>query len=61
MLNRRHIRAKVMQILYAQTSNNSEETLTSELQQNFENMYSLHLLFLSLLLKLRQRAEDRQE
>ena len=61
MLNRRHIRAKVMQILYAQTSNNSEKTLTSELQQNFENMYSLHLLFLSLLLKLRQRAEDRQE
>ena len=29
MLNRRHIRAKVMQILYAQTSNNSEETLNS--------------------------------
>lgn len=61
MLNRRHIRAKVMQILYAQTSNTSEDTLSSQLQQNFENMYSLYLLLLSLLIKLRQRAEDHQQ
>lgn len=61
MLNRRHIRAKVMQILYAQTSNSSEATLSSQLQQNFEHMYSLYLVLLSLLLKLRQRAEDHQQ
>ena len=61
MLNRRHIRAKVMQILYAQTSNSSEATLSSQLQQNFEHMYSLYLLLLSLLLKLRERAEDHQQ
>jgi len=61
MLNRRHIRAKVMQILYAQTSNSSEDTLPAQLQQNYENMYSLYLLLLSLLMKLHQRAEDHQQ
>ncbi len=61
MLNRRHIRAKVMQILYAQKSNTSEKALSSLLQQNFEHMYSLYLILLSLLLKLRERAEDHQQ
>jgi N utilization substance protein B len=61
MLNRRHIRAKIMQVLYAQTSNSSKGSTLSELQENFENMYSLHLVLLSLFIKLRQRAIDHQK
>lgn len=61
MLNRRHIRAKVMQVLYAQTSNTSENTSASQLHENFENMYALHLVLLSLFIKLRERAIDHQQ
>ena len=61
MLNRRHIRAKVMQVLYAQTSNNTENLNSSVLKENFENMYSLYLVLLSLFIKLRQRAQDHQQ
>jgi N utilization substance protein B len=61
MLNRRHIRAKVMQILYAKTSNDSDDISLSELKESFENVYSLYLVLLSLLIKLRQRALDHQQ
>ena len=61
MLNRRHFRAKVMQVLYAQTSNTSENTSASQLHENFENMYALHLVLLSLFIKLRERAIDHQQ
>jgi N utilization substance protein B len=61
MLNRRHIRAKVMQVLYAQTSNTTENLNSSVLKENFENMYSLYLVLLSLFIKLRQRAQDHQQ
>lgn len=61
MLNRRHIRAKVMQVFYAQTSNTTENLNSSVLKENFENMYSLYLVLLSLFIKLRQRAQDHQQ
>ena len=61
MLNRRHIRAKVMQVLYAQKSNATEADLTSQLNDSMQNMYNLYLLILSLLIKLRQRAVDHQK
>lgn len=61
MLNRRHIRAKVMQVLYAQTSNTTENLNSSVLKENFENMYSLYFVLISLFVKLRQRAQDHQQ
>jgi N utilization substance protein B len=61
MLNRRHIRAKVMQVLYAQTANSKEEDSASQLQNSMEHMYKLYLLMTSLLIKLRERAIDHQK
>jgi N utilization substance protein B len=61
MLNRRHIRAKVMQVLYAQTTNSTEEDSASQLQNSMEHMYKLYLLMTSLLIKLRERAIDHQK
>jgi N utilization substance protein B len=61
MLNRRHIRAKVMQVLYAQTTNSTEEDSASQLQNSMEHMYKLYLLMTSLLIKLRERAIEHQK
>jgi N utilization substance protein B len=61
MLNRRHIRAKVMQVLYAQTTNSAEDDLASQLQNSMEHMYKFYLLMTSLLIKLRERAIDHQK
>jgi N utilization substance protein B len=61
MLNRRHIRAKVMQVLYAQTTNTTEEDSASQLQSSMAHMYKLYLLMTSLLIKLRERAIDHQK
>ncbi|MGI9559894.1 MAG: transcription antitermination factor NusB [Flavobacteriaceae bacterium] len=61
MLNRRHIRAKVMQVLYAQTANSKEDDSASQLQNSMEHMYKLYLLMTSLLIKLRERAIDHQK
>jgi N utilization substance protein B len=61
MLNRRHIRAKVMQVLYAQTANSKENDSALQLQNSMEHMYKLYLLMTSLLIKLRERAIDYQK
>ena len=61
MLNRRHIRAKVMQVLYAQTTNPTGDDSASQLQNSMEHMYKLYLLMTSLLIKLRERAIDHQK
>jgi N utilization substance protein B len=61
MLNRRHIRAKVMQVLYAQTANSKENDSALQLQNSMEHMYKLYLLMTSLLIKLRERAIDHQK
>ncbi len=60
MLNRRHIRIKVMQVLYAFQGNESDDLKVNErfLQQSMENMYNLYLLILSLLLEVHAKAED---
>ena len=61
MLNRRHIRAKVMQALYAKRSDIKKEDLILQLQNSMQHMYKLYLLLLSLLIKLQQRAIDFQQ
>jgi N utilization substance protein B len=63
MLNRRHIRIKVMQTLYAFDGTESDDLKKDEkfLLQSLESMYDLHLLMLSLLIEVQKRAEDYQD
>lgn len=60
MLNRRHIRVKVMQLIYAY--NNSEldnlKVPHSFLLKSIDDMYNLYLLLMSLLLEIHTKAED---
>ncbi|NJB72476.1 N utilization substance protein B [Saonia flava] len=58
MLTRRHIRVKVMQCIYAltQSQDDSLEKQEKFLRMSIENMYSLYLLMLSLLIEVRQLA-----
>lgn len=63
MLNRRHIRIKVMQTLYAFDGSESDDFKNDEkfLLQSLEHMYDLFLMQLSLLVEIQKRAEDQQE
>jgi N utilization substance protein B len=60
MLNRRHIRIKVMQTLYAFNGTESDNFKKDEnfLLHSLESMYDLHLIMLSLLIEVQKRAED---
>ncbi len=60
MLNRRHIRIKVMQIIYAFQGSESDDLKKNErfLLQSMENMYNLYLLVLSLMIEVQAKAED---
>ena len=63
MLNRRHIRTKVMQVIYA-LKRSEDLNLASEekfLVSSMDSMYSLYLLMLSLLIKVHDKAKDQQE
>ncbi len=63
MLNRRHIRIKVMQTLYAFDGDEGDDFGNHQkfLLQSLEHMYDLHLLMLSLLIEVQKRAEDYQD
>ncbi|MFS4482615.1 transcription antitermination factor NusB [Hyunsoonleella sp. 2307UL5-6] len=58
MLNRRHIRVKVMQTIYAFNGSESDDLKKDEkfLLFSIENMYSLYLLIISLLIEVQKRA-----
>ncbi len=60
MLNRRHIRIKVMQILYSFKGGESENFSKDQkfLLHSIDNMYNLYLLIMSLLIELHKKAED---
>lgn len=60
MLNRRHIRVKVMQNLYAFKGSESDDLSKDQkfLLFSIDNMYNLYLLLISLLLEIQKRAED---
>jgi len=63
MLNRRHIRTKVMQVIYA-LKRSEDVNLASEekfLNSSMDSMYSLYLLMLSLLIKVHDKAKNQQE
>jgi len=63
MLNRRHIRIKVMQGIYAMHKHESENLDKEEkfLFQSIENMYDLYLLMLAALLEIRVKEEEYME
>ena len=58
MLTRRHIRVKVMQCIYAlvQSKDDSLEKQEKFLKLSIDNMYTLYLLILSLLMEIHQMA-----
>ncbi len=60
MLNRRHIRIKVMQTLYAFKGGESDDFSKDQkfLMFSIDNMYSLYLLLMALLLEVQKRAES---
>ncbi|MAZ30590.1 MAG: transcription antitermination factor NusB [Flavobacteriales bacterium] len=61
MLNRRHIRIKVLQILYAFFHSHTKDILMSEreLQKSIDQSYSLYLHLLQILVDLKSAAEDK--
>ncbi|MFI1772186.1 transcription antitermination factor NusB [Thalassobellus citreus] len=60
MLNRRHIRVKVMQTMYAFKGSESDDLSKDQkfLLFSIDNMYNLYLLLISLLLEVQKRAEN---
>tara|TARA_R110002050_G_scaffold74772_5_gene160195 strand:+ start:11395 stop:12339 length:945 start_codon:yes stop_codon:yes gene_type:complete len=60
MLNRRHIRVKVMQTMYAFKGSESDDLSKDQkfLLFSIDNMYNLYLLLISLLLEVQKRAES---
>ena len=60
MLNRRHIRVKVMQTMYAFKGGESDDFSKDQkfLLFSIDNMYNLYLLLLSLLIEVKKRAES---
>ncbi|MGB5274424.1 MAG: transcription antitermination factor NusB [Flavobacteriaceae bacterium] len=63
MLTRRHIRVKVMQCIYAltQSKDDSLEKQEKFLRASIENMYTLYLLLLSLMIEIQDRAKSQLE
>lgn len=60
MLNRRHIRVKVMQTMYAFKGSESDDFTKDQkfLLFSIDNMYNLYLLLISLLIEVQKRAEN---
>ncbi|MDW5289346.1 transcription antitermination factor NusB [Formosa sp. PL04] len=60
MLNRRHIRVKVMQTIYAFKGGESDDFKNDQkfLLNSFDDMYHLYLLQLSLLIEVQKRVES---
>lgn len=60
MLNRRHIRVKVMQSIYAMHQHQGENLDREEkfLFQSIDNMHDLYLLMLSALIEIREKEEE---
>lgn len=63
MLNRRHIRVKVMQSIYAMHQTGSDQLEKEEkfLLYSIENMLDLYLLMLSAVIEIRQKEQEYQE
>ncbi|GGG59553.1 N utilization substance protein B [Bizionia arctica] len=60
MLNRRHIRIKVMQTIYSFKGGESDSFDKEQkfLLHSLDNIYNLYLLLISLLIEVQKRSED---
>ena len=60
MLNRRHIRIKVMQIIYAFNGNESDDLQKNErfLLKSIDSMLDLYFILISLLIEVQKKAES---
>ena len=60
MLNRRHIRLKIMQIIYALEISkfNYDNDVNKQLFKSLEDIYDLYLVLISLLIEVQIRAES---
>jgi N utilization substance protein B len=63
MLNRRHLRIKVLQVLYAYFQSNEESyrRTENELMQSVEHIYDLYIYFLLTFSQIKDIAENRVE
>src|SRR5690606_1529071 len=63
MLNRRHIRIKVMQTIYSFKGGESDNFDKEQkfLMHSLDNIYNLYLLLISLLIEIQKKAEDHAE
>ena len=63
MLNRRHIRIKVMQTLFSFSGSESDSFVKEQkfLLYSLDNIYNLYILSLSLLVEIQKKAQDHLE
>ncbi|CAM1348331.1 MULTISPECIES: transcription antitermination factor NusB [Tenacibaculum] len=63
MINRRHIRVKVMQSVYAMQQSNSDDLIREEkfLKHSIQKMFDLYVLNLQLLIEIQKLARKRIE
>lgn len=63
MINRRHIRVKVMQSVYAMTQSHEDDIVKEEkfLKFSIKKMFDLYVLMLQLLVKVQKLAEQKME
>ena len=63
MINRRHIRVKVMQSVYAMIKSYDDDVLKEEkfIKYSIKRMFDLYVLLLDLLVEVQKLAEEKQE
>jgi len=63
MINRRHIRVKVMQSVYAMIKSYDDDVLKEEkfIKYSIKSMFDLYVLLLDLLVEVQKLAEEKQE
>lgn len=63
MINRRHIRVKVMQSVYAMTQSHNDDIVKEEkfLKYSIKKMFDLYVLSLQLLVEVQKHAEQKIE
>ena len=63
MINRRHIRVKVMQSVYAMTQSHNDDIVKEEkfLKYSIKKMFDLYVLLLQILVEVQKHAEQKLE
>ena len=63
MINRRHIRVKVMQSVYAMIKSYDDDVLKEEkfIKHSIKRMFDLYVLLIDLLVEVQKLAVEKQE